>query len=151
YLRYVGKTFWPADLAAIYPYPESWPQTLVATSALLVIGGCAFTFLLARRRPYFFTGWLWFIGMLVPAIGIVQVGVQSMADRYSYLPSIGLFILLVWGAADLAEICTRKLKFIPDDPLASAPRPVRHLLSGASAIALAGCTVCTFLQLQYWC
>src|SRR4051794_2010280 len=98
YARYLQKTVWPTDLTVCYPYPDHWPVPLVFGSIFLLalITTCV---LLARRRAaYLLFGWLWFVGMLVPAIGLIQVGQQSMADRYTYLPSIGLWISFVWGA-----------------------------------------------------
>jgi Tfp pilus assembly protein PilF len=101
YLRYLGKTVWPSDLAVLYPLPQTIPvlHSMISALLLLLISYCAF--LLSRRRPYILIGWLWFLGTLLPVIGIVQVGLQSMADRYTYFPLIGVFILIVWGAADL--------------------------------------------------
>lgn len=101
YARYLGKVFCPGDLAVIYPYVEDWPIEAVAGSALLlgVISWAAVR--LARRMPYFPVGWFWFVGMLVPVIGLVQVGEQSIADRYTYLPSIGLLLAVSWSLAGL--------------------------------------------------
>jgi len=103
YLRYLGKTVWPTDLAVLYPLPQAIPPLHSVGSALLLllVSYCAFVF--SRRRPYLLVGWLWFMGALVPVIGIVQVGLQSMADRYTYFPLIGIFIVVVWGVADLTE------------------------------------------------
>ena len=97
YLRYLGKVLWPADLSVFYPYPRALPTWLVIAAAVLLLAALAMAVRLASRRPYLLVGWLWFCGTLVPVIGLVQVGDQSMADRYSYLPSVGLFIMLVWG------------------------------------------------------
>jgi len=102
YMRYLGKAIWPHDLAIIYPLPTSIPfqQATLAGAVLLMItyGACA----TARWRPYLLVGWLWFLVTLVPVIGIVQVGMQSMADRYTYVPLIGIFLIAVWEGADLA-------------------------------------------------
>lgn len=102
YARYLWKTFWPTDLAAFYPR-----QTLVvwevAAAALLVVAITGFLLLRARRAPWAAVGWLWFLGMLVPVIGLVQVGDQAMADRYTYVPSIGVFVAVAWGAHHLAR------------------------------------------------
>jgi Flp pilus assembly protein TadD len=97
YCRYLGKLAWPAKLAIFYPYPGNWPGMVVVGSGLLLIVLTLATVLASRRWPWWMVGWLWFLGTLVPVIGLVQVGAQSMADRYSYLPSIGLFIALTWG------------------------------------------------------
>lgn len=103
YLKYLGKTVWPSDLAVLYPLPNTIPLLHSISSAilLLLISYCAY--LLLRRHPYVLVGWLWFLGTLVPVIGIVQVGLQAMADRYTYFPLIGIFIVVVWGGADLVE------------------------------------------------
>ena len=100
YARYLAKTFWPANLSVLYPHPGHWPVWQVIGSSLLLVGTSAAVGLLARRRPYAGTGWLWFLGILVPVIGLIQVGVQSMADRYMYLPLVGILILVVWGLTD---------------------------------------------------
>jgi tetratricopeptide (TPR) repeat protein len=103
YMRYLGMAFWPAKLAALYPHPgHSLPvwKILASTAALLLLTGI---FIAGRQRRYLLVGWLWFLGTLVPVIGIVQVGVQAMADRYAYLPYIGLFICVIWGVADAAR------------------------------------------------
>ncbi len=133
YIRYLGKTFWPVDLSVLYPLTTfSW---LAAGAAL--VGLLAITLLAlqqAKARPYLITGWLWFLGTLVPVIGLVQVGNQSLADRYTYLPSIGLFIMLVWLVADIAE--------------GSAVR--RGLVIFVTVAALAACALVTGRQLLYW-
>lgn len=102
YVVYLGKTFWPAKLAAFYPLPQGIPlwKSLAAGALLAAITVLAVWRI--RRQPYLAVGWLWFLGMLVPVIGLVQVGRQAMADRYTYLPSIGLFLAVAWLAADLA-------------------------------------------------
>lgn len=103
YVLYLYKTLWPLDLAAFYPYPERF--NLVLTGACLVLLSAITLFVLvwSRKLPYLVTGWFWYLGTLVPVIGFVQVGSQSMADRYTYIPLIGIFIIAVWGGAELAE------------------------------------------------
>jgi tetratricopeptide (TPR) repeat protein len=100
YVAYIGKMFWPIHLAAYYPYPRALPIVWVLVSGLLLIAASVGAILAARRRPYVLVGWLWYLGTLVPAIGIVQVGTQAMADRYTYIPLIGVFIVLAWGVPD---------------------------------------------------
>ncbi len=101
YVRYLAKTIFPRNLSVLYPYPDHWPLlAIVGAGGVLAILTVAAIWT-RRSRPYFATGWFWFLGMLVPVIGLVQVGEQSMADRYFYLPSIGLFIVAVWGGTDL--------------------------------------------------
>lgn len=134
YLRYISKIFWPTDLALIYPYPHYWPFALVVFAALFLAVWSGLFIFLARRFPYLAVGWFWFLGTLVPVIGIMQVGMQSMADRFSYLPSIGIFILVVWGANDLLNSQRQKIK----------------IAALAGSIALAGCVTVTSMQLKYW-
>ena len=104
YAKYLLLAFWPNDLAVFYPFPEAGiPAWQIIGAALLLIAITAFCFFQRKIRPYLIVGWLWFLGTLVPVIGLVQVGGQTMADRYFYIPSIGLFIAIVFGLADIAE------------------------------------------------
>jgi tetratricopeptide (TPR) repeat protein len=134
YERYISKTFWPADLSIFYPYPHHWPAGLVIGAALLLALWSGLLLWRARQHPCLFVGWFWFLGMLIPTIGLVQVGSQSMADRYMYIPSVGLFILVAWGA---------------DDFLNWRPH-WRRITTFAGGVVLAGCLVCTEIQLSYW-
>jgi len=103
YARYLGKAVWPSHLAAMYPHPGESLQAWQAVAAALLLGFISAGVWAARRRRYLLVGWLWFLGTLVPMIGLVQVGGQSMADRYAYLPLIGLFVMIAWGVADWAQ------------------------------------------------
>jgi len=103
YARYLGKLFWPVNLCAFYPHPGRWPAKQELLAGLLVLSISVFACVLWRRWPYCLTGWFWYLGTLVPAIGLVQVGSQSMADRFSYIPSIGILVLLVWGAHQMTK------------------------------------------------
>jgi protein O-mannosyl-transferase len=134
YLRYVSKTFWPAHLAVIYPYPHHWPLVLVMVAGLFLVLWSVLFVVRARRNPYLLTGWLWFWGTLAPVIGLQQAGLQSMADRFTYIPDIGLFILVVWSVNDLFSAFPHKGK-------------IAALLGAA---ALAGCLIVTSFQLRYW-
>src|SRR5207244_3799461 len=100
YLRYAQKLIWPAPLAVLYPLPGAWPSATVIMAALFLLGVSAAALRLALKRPYFAVGWFWFLASLVPVIGLVQVGLQAMADRYTYVPLIGLFVLVAWSAPD---------------------------------------------------
>jgi len=103
YAMYLWKMVWPSHLAPLYPHPgDSLPAWQVAISALVLLA-VTVVVLRFRSRSYLLTGWLWFLGTLVPVIGLVQVGDQAMADRYAYIPLIGIFVMLAWGAADLAD------------------------------------------------
>ncbi|HEY6837876.1 MAG TPA: tetratricopeptide repeat protein [Geobacteraceae bacterium] len=134
YVSYMGKTFWPTRLAAFYPLDPlavTWPK--VAGAALVMIFLTGLFLGLARRHPYVAVGWLWYVGTLVPAIGLVRVGEQAMADRYTYLPLIGLFIIAVWGSADLV-----------------ARWWGRRLSALAGAGVLVAMVFCTWFQVGYW-
>ncbi len=134
YLRYSAKTVWPATLANPYPHPGHWPAALVIVSVLFFAGLGVAAFWWARKFPFFFTGWFWFAGMLVPVIGLVQVGTQAMADRYAYLPVIGWLIIFVWGLAQLA-----------------ARKHFSKMLVATAALAmLAACAIKTRAQLAFW-
>ena len=131
---YVQKIFWPAGLCAIYPLPDKIPALPVALSVavLLLISAAAWRW--RGSRPYFITGWLWFLGTLVPVIGLVQVGGQAMADRYTYLPAIGFFIALVFLGNDFAG----RLQM---------PKIIRFGFAGLVSLA---CILATENQLQFW-
>ena len=105
YVAYLGKMLYPAGLAALYPLaktPRPTWEVVAAVSVLLAISAAVFA---ARRKcPYLLFGWLWYLGTLVPVIGLVQVGSQAMADRYTYLTQIGLYVALAWGAAQVAGV-----------------------------------------------
>lgn len=104
YVRYAQKTFWPSELAIYYPHPkDGLPAWQVAGAAVVLVALSALAWALWRSRPWLAVGWLWFLGTLVPVIGLVQVGGQAMADRYTYLPIVGLFVAATWGACALLE------------------------------------------------
>jgi tetratricopeptide (TPR) repeat protein len=102
YLRYVGKMIWPSHLAVLYPHPLAWPAWQVIAAAAVLLGLTVAAVRLMRRHPYVAVGWFWFLGTLVPVIGLIQVGEQALADRYTYIPLIGLFVVLTWGAWEVA-------------------------------------------------
>ncbi|HEX3890352.1 MAG TPA: tetratricopeptide repeat protein, partial [Verrucomicrobiae bacterium] len=134
YGRYLLKLFWPENLAVIYPLSGRFPwwQLTLAIAALVLISW--FAWRERRRFAYLPVGWLWFLGTLVPVIGLVQVGSQALADRYSYFPSIGIFIAVAFGARDLAE------RF----------QSSKIIIAAAAASILAACLVLTEKQLSYW-
>jgi len=134
YARYLGKTFWPSPLALPYPLPARWNTGLVICALVLLVGLSVGAMRLGRKHRYVLVGWFWFLGTLLPVIGLVQVGTQSLADRYTYLPLVGIFIVLVWGAGEI---------------LAKWPMPeaVAPILTCALLAALAAATR---NQLGYW-
>jgi Tfp pilus assembly protein PilF len=133
YVRYIGKCFWPTRLVPIYPHPwHPLPMWQVIPALILLLGITALT-IMARSHRYLLVGWLWFLGTLVPMIGLVHVGNQAMADRYAYLPFIGLFIMVCWGVAELAE-----------------GRVPVIVLRSAGAVVLVVLAILTHHQLAYW-
>ncbi|HEU5396029.1 MAG TPA: hypothetical protein VFV81_02605, partial [Verrucomicrobiae bacterium] len=102
YVTQAAKMFWPANLAPFYPFPAAFPIWLIAGALAFLVSTSAWAWLERRRRPYLLTGWLWYLVMLLPVIGFVQVGLQSMADRHTYLPQIGLYLIVAFGVSDLA-------------------------------------------------
>jgi Flp pilus assembly protein TadD len=134
YAGYLGKLFYPAGLSVFYPFPRHWPLEKIFAAAMVLIAISFFAAVLWRRQPWLLVGWLWFVGTLVPVIGLVQVGAQAMADRYTYVPSVGMLVLTVWGAYELT-------------------RRWRHhaaVLSLAGVVAIILCFVATRQQLGYW-
>ncbi|MEI8043124.1 MAG: hypothetical protein WCL11_17065 [Verrucomicrobiota bacterium] len=92
YVRYLGKTFWPSRLAVFYPYPAAWPMWEVVACGLLLLVISGLVLGTARSRPWLFVGWLWFVGVLVPFIGLVQAEEQAIADRFMYVPALGIIV-----------------------------------------------------------
>jgi tetratricopeptide (TPR) repeat protein len=134
YVRYLFMTLWPVNLAVLYPYDTGMPvwQPALAAILLLVISGTVFWKLPAA--PYLFAGWFWYLGTLVPVIGLVQIGGQALADRYTYVPLIGIFVAAVWGAAELA----------------ARHRTPQVAQAAASSLLVAAGAVLTFFQVGRW-
>ena len=103
YCLYLGKLFWPTDLAVFYPHPGHWPLVKVLLAGGLILGISGLLFVQRRRFPFLLMGWPWYCGTLVPVIQLVQTGAHAMADRYTYIPSLGVLILAVWGAHELTR------------------------------------------------
>jgi tetratricopeptide (TPR) repeat protein len=133
YLRYLGKTVYPADLAVFYPYPSWWPIWLVIISSIFLIAASMIAIRSRRTRPHLAVGWFWFLGMLLPVIGLVQAGMQSMANRYTYVALTGIFIAMTWEIHDRMVVKSKRL-----------------VLGVVSAIALIACGWVTGTQLQNW-
>jgi Flp pilus assembly protein TadD len=134
YGRYLGKMFWPTDLAVFYPHPGYWPLEKLLLAGLLIVTVSALLLGRWRQYPFLLMGWLWYLGTLVPVIGLVQAGDQSMADRYTYIPSLGVWILAVWGGYEL----TRRR------------RCLMSALALAGLAAIVACLALTRQQLGYW-
>jgi tetratricopeptide (TPR) repeat protein len=134
YIAYIGKMIWPSNLAIYYPYSVSLPPWQVLGSVLLLITITLAVFWMLKRSPYLATGWLWYIGTLVPVIGIVQVGDQAMADRYTYIPLIGLFIIVAWGVPDLLKKWNYR----------------KEILLASSALSILCLSIITWIQVGYW-
>ena len=135
---YLGKMLWPVDLAVIYPFPPQGTPAWQAVAATLLVAALTWAALRARgARPYLFTGWFWYLIMLVPVIGLVQVGVQGRADRYTYLPLVGIFVVVTWGTA---ELLGRRL-----------PEPRAQRTGAALAVlALAALVPVCMAQVRHW-
>jgi len=134
YVTYFLKMIWPFHLSVYYPYRSIIPVWQVFAASLLIIFITVLVIRTGNTRPWFAVGWLWYIGTLGPVIGLLQVGSQAMADRYTYVPLIGLFIMIAWGVPERA---TRQ-------------RYQRVILFAITAIILSGLTVASAVQVQYW-
>lgn len=133
YVEYLVKLLWPFPMSFFYSLaPVPWWQSVGAGLALLAFS--AWLLSQARRRPYLAVGWLWYLGTLVPVIGLVQVGDQALADRYTYIPFIGLFLMVAWGAAEATAGWRRR----------------QTLLSTAAGVTLLACLLSTWVQVGYW-
>ena len=134
YAGYFGKMLWPHNLAVLYPYPKSIALWKIAVAGILLTMISVFVFRLLRSKPYLAVGWLWYLGTLVPVIGIVQVGSQAMADRYTYIPLIGIFVMIAWGIdGTVLKWRFRKIGF-----------------SVLSTVIVAVFMVVSWLQVGYW-
>jgi tetratricopeptide (TPR) repeat protein len=157
YAHYLDKTFWPGSLAMLYPY-QQWSTAQTAGSTILFVGLSLVAIWAAPRKPYIFVGWFWFAGMLVPVIGLVQVGLQAMADHYMYLPSIGVFMALAWGLADFAVTCASKTQKEKEFRLQKSGQPVGPKTAWPVTVAIPAFTlivaaclgVASAVQVRYW-
>jgi tetratricopeptide (TPR) repeat protein len=135
YVAYIWQMLLPVNLAVFYPHPENrLPLWEIISALALLICVTALAIALRKQRPYFITGWLWYLGMLVPVIGLVQVGWQGRADRYTYLPQIGLYIAVTWAAAEFTASWRRQ----------------RAILSAAAILTIALLSWRAWLQTSYW-
>jgi tetratricopeptide (TPR) repeat protein len=134
YAIYLGQLFWPSALAVLYPYPKSLPGGEIAIAAIVLAAITALALRFWKTCPYLAIGWFWYLGTLVPVIGLIQVGDQSRADRYTYVPMIGLAMMLAWAAADL---------------LSKRPQ-MKSAIAGVAAIACLAMIALTWIQIGYW-
>jgi len=138
YVKYLGKMVWPASLAVFYPHPAitrmGLPMWQVAGAVLLLGGVTSFAIWQWKRRPYLAVGWLWYLGTLLPVIGVVQVGSQAMADRYTYVPLIGIFIVIAWGAPEALR----------------GWRLRRHVLGAIGGAVIIASGICAWNQTRHW-
>jgi hypothetical protein len=134
YVRYIGKTFWPSDLSAFYPHPVEWPGEILFGSILVLVVLLAIALWKLRSQSFIFVGLCWFLGTLVPVIGLVQVGGQSIADRYLYIPQVGLLIAAVWGAAAMV----------------AADKRAKQVAITVASAALIVCPILTHVYLPKW-
>jgi tetratricopeptide (TPR) repeat protein len=134
YIAYIAQMFYPARLAALYPYPEAIPLWQALAALTILVGVSAAAVYTWRTRPYLASGWFWYVGMMVPVIGFVQVGAQARADRYTYLPLIGLFWIVAWGAADLLQ---------------NQPQ-LKPVVASTAIICCLACTALSWKQTEYW-
>jgi hypothetical protein len=134
YTKYIGNMLWPSNLAVIYPLPPTLTLVQGTISGLILTGVTLVVCRRARMNPFLLMGWLWYVGTLVPVIGLVQVGRQAMADRYTYISLIGPFIMISWGVPALMHKWPYR----------------RSVITAVALLALAGSTVCTWIQLSYW-
>jgi tetratricopeptide (TPR) repeat protein len=135
YADYIIKMFYPLNLGILYPYPlTAPPMWQVVAAGLLILCVTIAVFRFSHNRRWLVVGWLWFLGTLIPVIGLVQVGLQSMADRYTYIPLIGLFVIIAWGVADIAE----KLKCKP------------AVLAVSACLVLLSFSILTYRQVSFW-
>ena len=187
YLQYLGKMFWPADLAVLYPHPalhypvsEQWPSWEIVAGALLLLAISALCICQLRHRPWLAVGWFWYLGTMLPVIGLVQIGDQAMADRYTYIPLIGPVISLVWLLSELWNVAqaaspagsrgvspeVHAVGMLPLERTATSghfqfsilnfqfsilrPSPLRAALTVLTLLALFACALLARRQVGYW-
>ncbi len=181
YIGYIWKMLWPAKLSVIYPHPgTSLPVWYVLGSLVLLLGLTALALWVGRRHKYLIVGWLWYLGTLVPVIGLIQVGKQAMANRYTYVPLTGLFIIIAWGIPELLKKSGVRIQESEDSerptskiqrstpkakrrkeererggkgdssPINHQPSTINHSLSAAAVLILVVLSVCTWLQVGHW-
>jgi tetratricopeptide (TPR) repeat protein len=154
-LTYIKQMIWPARLAVFYPHPaNTLPVWEIGLAIVLVLLATAGAIALRHKRPYLVTGWFWYLIMLLPVIGLIQVGSQAHADRYTYLSQIGLYILLAWGITDALQGLTASrpglFRRLPKPSLLSASRLQRRILGVTASVAIIVLAWCAHIQASYW-
>ena len=151
---YLEKMFWPVHLSVFYPFRLDLHAGTILMAGVVLIGLTAWAVCCWRRRPYLAVGWFWYLGMLVPVIGLVQVGGAQMADRYTYLPLIGIFLMLTWEIVERVTALTSVPAQQPPDPppaqMPALPGKARTVLALAAGLTLVACVAETRHQLGYW-
>ena len=134
---YIGKMFWPANLAVIYPLNPKGTEILpIILSAVLLIGISLIVLYFARKLKFLFVGWFWFLIILLPVIGLIQTGPQAYADRYTYISYIGLFIMVAWGASEIIRV--------------AQPKRSMAVICISAIIGLTALGICSYRQTEYW-
>src|SRR5665213_3356046 len=135
YVTYIGQMFYPSNLVVFYSRPTNGYPLWESIGAFLLLAGISLVaYILRQKHPYLIVGWLWYLGMLAPVIGFIQVGFQAHADRYTYLPQIGLYMMVAWGVTELAAHL----------------RCHRVVLGAVAAMVIGVLAICSFLQAAYW-
>jgi tetratricopeptide (TPR) repeat protein len=134
YVKYIGMMIWPLDLAVFYPHPHKQPVWLVLGAALALVAATCLILRKTNRFPYLGVGWLWYLGTLLPVIGLFQAGAQEMADRFTYVPMVGILIMVAWGVPDSLRNWGRR----------------KTALGALSGIAILACAVLAWAQVQLW-
>jgi protein O-mannosyl-transferase len=166
YVTYLAKTVWPSKLAVLYPHPGTGLPVWEAVGAgLLLVGITLLVIRAAGKRPYLPVGWFWFLGTLIPVIGLVQAGDQAMADRYTYVPLIGLFVMIAWGIPEIMEAWEHGGSGGSERPTSNSQRstskgqirnPKSEIRNANASLLVPACvvivalSVCTWVQLGYW-
>ncbi len=151
YMKYIGKAFWPANLGPMYPHPGG--SINIAAAVLCALGIVAISILVVifRRRGYLPVGWFWFLGTLVPMVGLVQVGIQALADRYAYIPLLGIFVIVCWGIPDL--LGSRRVPEISAETRPASPAALKMrqaALAAMSVVVLSALAFALHRQVNFW-
>lgn len=153
YVAYIGKMIWPQKLAVFYPRPVAMlPTWQVIGAGIFLAAVTSIVIIASRGKPYLATGWFWYLGTLVPVIGIVQVGAQAMADRYTYIPLIGLFVMIAWGIPDLVKctVVNREADEKKERGSTLISFRLSSILPFAAGLVVFSFITCAYIQVGYW-